>query len=45
MCTKIPSPLEGECKKFIDIYGDAVVTNIVQAIKPSRVNIFSYLTC
>jgi len=45
MCTKIPSSLEGECKEFVDIYGDAVVAIIVQGIDPSQVNIFLYWKC
>jgi len=45
ICTKIPSSLEGECKEFVDIYGDAVVAIIVQEIDPSQVNIFLYLKC
>jgi len=45
ICTKIPSSLEGECKEFVDIYGDAVVALIVQEIDPSQVNIFLYLKC
>jgi len=45
MCSKIPSSLEGECKEFVDIYGDAVVAILFQGINPLQVNIFLYLKC
>jgi len=40
VCTKIPPSIEGECKEFVNTYGDAIVAILVQEIDPSQVIYF-----
>lgn len=37
-CDYLPSSVEGQCREFVDTYGNAVIALLAQEIDPSQVS-------
>jgi hypothetical protein len=41
-CDYLPGSVEGQCREFVDTYGNAVIALLAQEIDPSQVSCFAY---
>jgi isocitrate dehydrogenase kinase/phosphatase len=41
-CDYLPSAVEGQCRQFVDTYGNAVIALLAQEIDPSQVRCLDY---
>jgi hypothetical protein len=41
-CAYLPTSVEGQCREFVDTYGNAVIALLAQEIDPSQVSCLEY---
>ena len=41
-CDYLPTSVEGQCREFVDTYGNAVIALLAQEIDPSQVSCLDY---
>jgi len=41
-CNYLPTSVEGQCREFVDTYGNAVIALLAQEIDPSQVSCLDY---
>jgi isocitrate dehydrogenase kinase/phosphatase len=41
-CNYLPASVEGQCREFVDTYGNAVIALLAQEIDPSQVSCLDY---